>query len=170
MKRRTKLLMGILALLVVGCGVAAWLAWFPPWAAPLERKLLGAWEGTGEVSGEWSIDVKPDPEHGVEGGKASGRATSACTARAEFKPDGTYTWQEHQQGGGISFDFSLPKDGGPAARWEVVRARGSELTIRIHAGEAVFDFQGENAFKMTLPESAQASGTYTFRRVTAKMK
>jgi hypothetical protein len=164
MKRRTKLLLGTLALLAVGAGLAAWLVWFPPWATPLERRLLGAWEGTGEVSGEFSLDVKPDPERPVPGGKVSGMVTSACTVQAEFKPDGTYTWNEQHQGDGISMNFWVPKEDASPARWEVVDSQGNKLTVRIHSGEVVFHFQGKDAFTMTLPESAKASGTIAFRR------
>jgi hypothetical protein len=173
MKRRTKLLLGTLPVLAVGAGIAAWLVWFPPWATSLERRLLGAWDGTGEVLGDWSFDVKPDPEHGVPGGEASGRMTSACMVQAEFKPDGTYTWNEQHQGQGaskgMSFSFSVPKEGGEPARWEVVRARGSQLTVRIHCGDVVFDFRGEDGFTMDLSKSTKESGTHTFHR-SAKAK
>jgi hypothetical protein len=90
--------------------------------------------------------------------------TTTCTVQAEFKADGTYTWREQHQGEGISMSFWVPKEGGPPARWEVVGARGNKLTLSIHSGQVVFDFQEENAFTMDLPESAKASGTITFRR------
>jgi hypothetical protein len=168
MQRRPKLLVLFATLALIAVAVTAWLVWFPPWATALEKRLLGTWEGTGTISGESTLEVKPDPAKGIPGGKWSGKVTSACTVRAEFKPDGTYTWNEQQQGQGASkgmnFNFWVPKKDGDPARWAVVRAQGSKLTIRIHLGEVVFDFQGEDAFTMGLPESTKARGTYTFRR------
>jgi hypothetical protein len=144
------------------------LVWFPPWATPLEKRLVGIWQGTGKVSGDFSIEVKPNPEQNVPGGRASGKMTSACTVQAEFKPDGTYTWDEQQQGEGASkgmdFNFWVPKKDGEPARWEVVRAWGSKLTIRFHLGEVVFHFQGEDTFTLELPESTKSTGTITFHR------
>ena len=126
--------------------------------AALAKRLLGSWEGGGKVSGELSIA----PAQGVPGGTAS--VATTCTVQAEFKADGTYTWREQHQGDGIGMNFWVPKEDGPPARWEVVGAEGNKLTVRMHSGEVVFDFQDENAFTMNLPESVKASGTITFRR------
>jgi hypothetical protein len=90
--------------------------------------------------------------------------TITCTVQAEFRPDGTYTWKEQHQGDGINMNFWVPKDDASPARWEVVGARGNQLTIRMHTGEVVLDFQGQNAFTMPLPESTKASGTIAFHR------
>jgi hypothetical protein len=147
-------------LLAVGVGAAVWLIWFPPWATALEKRLVGSWEGSGKVSGEMTLDMTD-----VQGSKITSRASSTCTVQAEFKPDGTYTWKEHHQGECIHMDFSLPGGGAAPPRREVIRARGSKLTVRIHYGEVVFDFDGANSFSMDLPESAKASGTLTFRRL-----
>src|SRR5271154_5150809 len=100
---RKKLAIGV-GLVSLGAVVAVWLLWFPPWATPLAKRLVGKWEGTGQVSGDFSLDVKPDPEHDVRGGKSSGKVTSAATVQAEFKPDGTYTWKEHHAGGGFEMN------------------------------------------------------------------
>jgi outer membrane lipoprotein-sorting protein len=127
-------------------------------SSALEKRLLGSWEGSGKVSGELSIAPAKD----VPGGTSS--VTTTCTVQAEFKPDGTYTWKEQHQGGVISMNFWVPKEDASPARWEVVVAQGNKLTVRVHSREVVFDFQGDNAFTMNLPESAKASGTITFRR------
>jgi hypothetical protein len=105
------------------------------------------------------------PAQGTPGGTAS--VTTTCTVQADFQPDGTYTWKEQHQGDGISMNFWVPKEGASPARWQVVGAQGNELTVRIHSGEVVFHFQGNDAFTMTLPESAKASGTISFRRSRA---
>src|SRR5262249_52965700 len=149
---------------IVG-GLTVWLIWFrPSTSSVLEKRLLGTWEGSGKVSGELSVA----PGEGVPGGTSS--VTTTCTVQAEFKPDGTYTWKEQHKGDGISMNFWVPKEEGPPARWEVVGAQGNKLTVRIHNGEVVFDFQDENAFTMNLPESAKASGTLAFRRSKAPEK
>ena len=90
--------------------------------------------------------------------------TADCTVQAEFKPDGTYTWNEQHKAEGISMSFWVPKDDGPPARWEAVHAQGRNLTVRIHSGEVVFEFLDANSFTMSIPESAKASGILTFRR------
>src|SRR5262249_50985932 len=166
MKRpRTKLLLILTALLAIAGGLTVWLVWFRPSAsAVLEKRLPGTWEGSGKVSGEFSVP----PAQSVPGGTTP--VTTTCTVQAEFKPDGTYTWKEQHKGDGISMNVWVPKEAGPPARWEVVRAQGSKLTVRIHSGEVVFDFQDENAFTMNLPESAKASGTLAFRRTGTPKK
>jgi hypothetical protein len=159
MQQRMKPLLLIATVLLVGVGVAVWLVWRPPWmSSALEKRLLGSWEGSGTVSGELSIA----PGNGVPGGTSS--VTTTCTVQAEFKPDGTYTWKEQHQGEGISMNFWVPKEDASPARWEVLGAQGNKLTVRIHSGEVVFDFQGDSAFTMNLPGSAKASGTIAFRR------
>ncbi len=161
--RRTKLLLLVATLLAIGAGAAVWLVWFPPWATPLEKRLLGTWDGSGKISGAWSFDVTPDPAHGIPGGKASGWADSTTTILADFKADGTYTWSVHEKGEGFSIDFSMPKEGAPPPRWEVVRAQGNKLTVRMSGKEVVFNFQGDDAF--TLDTSGPTSrGTIIFRR------
>ncbi len=168
MQRTAKLLLFSATLLVIAAGTGVWLVWFPPWAVPLEKNLLGAWQGTGRVSGESSIEFKPDPAHGIAGGRSSDTTTSVCTVQAEFKPDGTYTWCEQSRGDGSSkgmnIDVSIPSNGGEPARWEVVRAQGNKLTVRILFGEVIFDFQGKNAFTMDIPESTKSTGTIAFLR------
>ena len=163
MRRRARLLVLVVGLLAIGVGAAVWLIWFSPWAAAaLEKRLVGRWEGSGKVSGEMSIDI---PEgQGVPGGKTAGRINTTCTVQAEFKPDGTYTWQERHQGEGIHMTFSVPREGAPPTRWEVVRARGNRLTVRILHGEVALVFDGPSSFTMDLPESAKATGTLVFRR------
>jgi hypothetical protein len=135
---------------------------------PLEKRLLGAWEGSGTISGEFSLEENPDPARKLSGRKISGTVTSESTVQAEFRSDGTYTWHEQHQGPGaskgINASFRVPKEGGEPARWEVIGTRSNKLSVRLHYGEVVFEFQGENAFTMTLPESAHASGTMKFRR------
>jgi REP element-mobilizing transposase RayT len=158
MQQRMKPLLLIATLLLLGVGMAVWLIWWPPWTSALEKRLLGSWEGSGKVLGELSIA----PGKGVPGGTFS--VSTTCTVQAEFKPDGTYTWKEQHQGDGISMNFWVPKEDASPARWEVVGAQGNKLTVRLHSGEVVFDFQGANAFAMNLPESAKASGTIAFRR------
>jgi hypothetical protein len=93
----------------------------PPWASPaLEKRLLGSWEGSGQVSGDLSFDIPPGQK--VPSGRAAQRVTTCCAVRAEFGADGTYTWEERHQGDGIAMWFSLPKEGDPhAGRWS---ARG----------------------------------------------
>jgi hypothetical protein len=129
---------------------------------------LGTWEGSGTISGEFSLEVNPDPDHKVPGGKTSGTVTSDSTVQAEFSPDGTYTWYEQHQGQGASrgmnVSFRVPNAGGEPARWEVIGTRRNKLSVRLHYGEVVFEFHGENAFILTFPESAHASGTIKFRR------
>jgi hypothetical protein len=165
MRRRTTILLFLTALLAIGSGLAVWLVWFRPSASSdLEKRLLGSWEGSGKVSGELSIA----PAQGVPGGTDT--VSTTCTVQAEFKRDGTYTWKEQHQGDGISMNFWVPKEEGPPARWEVVGAQGNKLKVRIHAGEVVFDFQDENAFTMSLPESAKAIGTLAFRRLRTSKK
>jgi len=165
MRQRTKLLLFLTALLAITGGLAVWLVWFRPSASSdLEKRLLGSWEGSGKVAGELSIA----PAQGVPGGTAT--VTTTCTVQAEFKAEGTYTWKEQHQGDGISMNFWVPKEDAPPARWEVVGAQGSKLTIRIHSGDVVFDFQGTDAFTMTLPESAKASGKLAFRRLRTSKK
>jgi hypothetical protein len=160
MQRRTKLLLYLTTLLVIAGALAVWLIWFRPSASSvLAKRLLGSWEGSGIVTGELSIA----PGQGVPGGSAS--VTANCTVQAEFKPDGTYTWHEQHKGDGISMSFWVPKEDGPPARWEVVGAQGSKLTVRMHSGEVVFDFQDENTFTMSIPESTKTSGLLTFRRL-----
>src|SRR5262249_49432445 len=162
MKRSTKrLLTAVIAAIVTG--LAAWMVWLL-WPTPLEKRLVGTWDGTGQLTGEWSLDVKPDLEQGVPGGKAAGEMTSPCTVVAEFRPDGTYIWREHQQGGGMRVNLWFPQEGAPPPRWEVVRSRGNRLTVRIHLGEVVFEFRGNDAFTMDWPESAKADGAISFRR------
>ena len=167
MQRRTTLLLAAVTLVLISAGVCVWLLWFPPWAKPPQQRLLGAWDGTGKVSGESSFEIKPDPAHGVPGGKWSGTITSDCTVHAEFKPDGTYTWQEQQRSGDdksqMTFTVAVPKNG-EQAHWKVVRADGSKVTIGIHIGEVILDFQGEDMFTLDYPESTKASGHLTFRR------
>jgi hypothetical protein len=160
MRRRTKRLLFLITPLALGAvGIAVWLAWFPPGrASALSKRLVGRWEGSGKVSGELSMTSTG----GLLGGAET--VTTTCTVQAEFRPDGTYTWNEQHQGDGISMNFWLPKEGAPPARWEVVGARGNQLTVRMHTGDAVLDFQGENAFTMALPESTKGSGTITFNR------
>jgi hypothetical protein len=102
------------------------------------------------------------PAQGIPGGTAA--VTSDCTVQAEFKPDGTYIWKEQHKGDGISINFWVPKEDGPPTRWEVVGVQGNKLTVRIHSGDVVFDFQDENTFTINLAESAKASGILTFRR------
>src|SRR5262249_26020401 len=160
MQRKTKLLLCIASLLSIGIGVAVWLVWWPPWvSSALEKRLPGRWEGRGTVSGEMTIGASER----VPGGTTS-IITTTCTIDAEFKPDGTYTWKEQHQGDVVSMSFWVPKEDASPARWGVVGAQGNELTVRIHSGEVVFDFQGEDAFTMNVPESAKATGTITFRR------
>ena len=170
MQRRTKVLLLLVPLLSIAAGIILWLVWLPPWATPLEKRLLGAWEGNGTISGEFSLEIDPDLDRNVSGHKIAGTVTSDSTVQAEFSPDGTYTWYEQQQGQGaskgINISFRVPKEAGEPARWEVIRTRGNKLTLRLHHGEVVFKFQGENAFTMTLPESTYASGTIKFRRST----
>ena len=167
MQRKTTLLLAAATLLVIAAGVSVWLVWFPPRAEPLEKRLLGAWDGTGEVSAESSFDMKPSPEQGIAGAKWSGTLTTACTVQAEFRQDGTYTWKEQHRAGDrnskMSFEVALPRDG-EQARWKVVRAEGDKLTIQTHLGDVVFAFQGRDAFTMTFPESMKSSGTVAFQR------
>ena len=159
MRRRTKLLLFLTTSLASAGGLAVWLIWFRPSASSvLEKRLLGSWEGSGKVSGELSVA----PGQGVPGGTSW--VTTTCTVQAEFKRDGTYTWKEHHQGDGISMNFWVPKEDTSPARWEVVGAQGNKLTVRTHSGEVVFEFQGDDAFTLNLPEPAKASGTITFRR------
>jgi hypothetical protein len=165
MRPRTKLLLILTALLAIAGGLAVWLFWFRPSASSvLEKRLLGTWEGSGKVSGE--LGIAPAP--GIPGGTVT--VTTTCTVQAEFKADGTYTWKEQHQGDGIRVNFWAPKEDGPPARWEVVGAQGNELTVRIHSGEVVLEFQDENAFTMNLPEAAKASGTLAFRRLGTPKK
>ena len=90
---------------------------------------MGSWEGTGKVSSEFGFEVKPDPEHGIPGGKSSGWMTSVCTVKAEFKPDGTYVWNERHVGEGDSkgtnISLTVPEKNGPPAHWTIVRAKGA---------------------------------------------
>jgi len=159
MQRKTKRFLAIAVLLSLGVGTVVWLFQWPPWGSPaLEKRLLGRWQGSGTVSGDLTIA----PASEIAGGTAS--ITTTCTVQAEFNPDGTYTWKEQHQGDSVSMNFWVPKEDASPARWEVVGAQGNELTVRIHSGEAVFHFQDKDAFTMTLPESAEASGTITFRR------
>jgi len=125
----------------------------------LEKRLPGKWEGSGQVSGELSI---APAQAALPGGTAS--IITTVTVHAEFKPDGTYTWKEQHRGDGIDMSFWVPKEDASPARWEVVGAQGNKLTVRIHSGEVVFNFQGEDAFTMNVPKSAKASGTIAFRR------
>jgi hypothetical protein len=159
MQRKTKLRLTLTVLLVIAGALTVWLIWFRPSVslAP-EKRLLGSWEDNGKVSGELSVASG----QGVPGGTAS--VTTDCTVQAEFKPDGTYVWKEQHKGAGISMSFWAPKEDGSPARWEVVSVQRNKLTVRIHSGDVVFDFQDENTFTMNLPESAKASGTLTFRR------
>jgi len=164
MRKKLATGVGLVAALALAAIVAVWLMWFPPWATPLDKRLVGRWEGAGQVSGDWSLDIKPNPEHDVPGGKSSGRVTSVATVQAEFKPDGTYTWKEHHSGGGFEMNVWFPIDDATPARWEMVSSHGNKLVVRMHFGEAVLDFQGENSFSINLPESAGARGTYSFQR------
>src|SRR5262249_29738785 len=152
-QRSIKRLLATVILVVIAVGLAVWLVWFPPWVKPLQQRLLGAWEGTADLSSEWSIAVSPQPDQGVPGGKAAGRITTTSTVFAEFKPDGTYTWKQHDVGNGFRGDFWWPKDDASPSRWTVVDAQGNKLTVRMHLGEVTLDFQGENGFTMNLPES-----------------
>jgi hypothetical protein len=171
MMRRTKFLVGATTFLVVVLGVAALVMWFRPGQRSLEKRLIGAWAGTGSFSGDWSIGVQPKPEQGIPGGNASGRMTTSATVEAEFKSDGTYIWREHLEGSGIHMDISLPKDADSLAHWEVVSAKGDKLTVRIHFGDVACDFQGENAFTMNLPESAKVGdGAFVFHRSGVEIK
>jgi hypothetical protein len=162
MRRRSRSLVLVVGLLPIGVGVAVWLIWFPPWASALGKRLVGSWEGRGKVSGEVRIHVREG--QGVPAGRTTFSISTTCTVRAEFKPDGTYTWVEKHFGDGMSGEFSLPDKGAEPPRWEVVRADGNKLTVRVHYGEVVFQFDGGTSFTMDLPESAQATGTLVFRR------
>src|SRR6516165_10955907 len=97
MQRRTKVLLLLVPLLSIAAGIILWLVWLPPWATPLEKRLLGAWEGNGTISGEFSLEIDPDLDRNVSGHKIAGTVTSDSTVQAEFSPDGTYTWYEQQQ-------------------------------------------------------------------------
>jgi hypothetical protein len=163
MRRRTKLLLA--ALLVVG--VAVWLSLARPWTTlTFEKRLAGNWEGRGTLSGEMTLDVAPNQDS--PGGKAAGHVRTACTVRAEFKSDGTYTWKEDHRSehGDTSFNMSfwVPKEGGEPFRWDVVRDDGNKLTIRMHRGEVVLEFQDPDSFTLAWPESAQTKGALLFRR------
>ena len=165
MRRRMKLLLFLTTFLAIAVGLAVWLIWFRPSASSvLDQRLLGSWEGSGKVSGELSIA----PAQGVPGGTAA--LATTCTVQAEFKPDGTYPWNEQHKGEGISMNFLVPKENASPARWELVGAQGKKLTVRIHSGEVVFEFQGESDFTMNLPESAKAIGTLAFRRLRTSKK
>jgi hypothetical protein len=156
------------SLVVLGLGIGVWLAFFPPTASTaLEKRLIGSWEGSGSVSGDMSINIHPG--QAMPGGKTTARVTAACTVQAEFRSDGTYTWNEQHLGEGTSkgFDITiqLPGEGDNLPRWEVSGARGKKLTARTHYGEVVFDFQDDDAFTMTLPEyQTSSSRTITFHR------
>ena len=90
--------------------------------------------------------------------------TTTSTVQAEFKPERTYTWNEQLTAKGINMNIWLPNKEGPPARWEVVDAQGNNLTVRMHFGEVVFNFQDENSFLVNYPETAKASGKIACRR------
>jgi hypothetical protein len=165
---RTKRVVALAIFASMCAGIAVWFIWFSPWRfGDLEKRLVGSWEGAGTITSEWSLDVTPDPEHGVPGGKSGGRITASSTVTVQFKPDGTYTWCQHDNGGGISFTFWMPKEGEEPPRWKVVQARGRNLTLQTHIGQVVLDFPDENTFTMNLPESSKAEGSYRFQRMAA---
>ena len=165
MQRWKKLLLSATALFVIAGALTVWLIWFPPWvSSSLERRLLGSWEGSGQVTEELSSA----PGEGVPGEKAP--VVTIYTVQAEFKPDGTYTWEERHKGP-PSFDTQyFIYIGSDVTRWVVVSSQGNKLTVRMthnevtNGREVVFAFEDEDTFTMNLPESAKASGTLTFRR------
>jgi hypothetical protein len=144
-----------------------WLIWFPPWRLPLEKWLVGGWDGSGQTTSQFSIEVASDPGHGVSGGKAAGIVTST-TILAEFKPDGTYTWRQQERGEGNSQGFSasfwVPEKDGCPGRWEVAPVKGNRLTVRLFMGEVVFVFENEHAFTTSWPEAPKGTGTISFHR------
>jgi hypothetical protein len=168
MQRRTKILLLVPCSLAAAAALAFWLIWFPPWTLPLEKWLIGSWDGSGQTTGQFSIEVASDPGHGVPGGKAAGTITSTSTIWAEFKPDGTYTWHQEERGEGnsqgISASFWVPEKGGGPVHWEIISVKGNRLAIQLLMGEVVFVFENEDTFTMTWPEAAKGSGTIIFHR------
>jgi hypothetical protein len=165
MQRWKKLLLSATALFVIAGPLTVWLIWFPPWvSSKLERRLLGKWVGSGQLTEELSSA----PGEGVPGEKAP--VVTLYTVQAEFKPDGTYTWEEElKEPSSLRFKSFMVLDS-PVVRWEVKGSQGNKLTVRMthnevtNGREVVFAFEGEDTFTIDLPESAKASGTLTFRR------
>jgi hypothetical protein len=163
---RTKRVVALAIFAGMCAGITVWFIGFSSWRiGDLEKRLVGTWDGVGTITSEWSLDVTPDPEHGVLGGKSGGRITASSNVSVEFKLDGTYTWRQHDDGGGISITLSMPKEGEEPPHWKVVQSRGRNLTLQIHIGQVVMEFQDENTFTMNLPESSKAEGSYRFQRL-----
>ncbi len=141
-------------LLLLALGVGGWFAY--SWLAPTSGKqLVGKWEGTGRSTSVATI------------GNEKFKMGFTSTSKAEFRSDGTYTWQTVARAGGegaeMNLTLSVPKEGQPAPKWEVVRKDGRTL-LKWHMGESEVEFQGNDSFtiKWSQPDS---EGSETFRRV-----
>jgi len=163
-RRRTRFLLLVATLLAITAGGAVYLVWFPPWATPLEKRLLGTWEGHG--SGSWSTDpdVAPNPV-GVPVKERPGWALDyTATVWATFEPDGTYVWVQHEVfTDGSEGTISVPENGSSPPHWKVVHAQGNTLTVRIFGQERGCNFQGKDFFTMDM-SGPWSSGIITFRR------
>jgi hypothetical protein len=139
MRRRTKLFLTLGAAVLVAGGALAWYVWS---ASALDRRLVGRWDGQVRINVSFSIG----PGQAVPPMSVS--ETVQSVVKAEFRPDGTYTWSQESQGGTISNRFSVPNESAPG-RWEVVARQGNKLRLRIHCGLVDFDFNGLDSFLMT---------------------
>jgi hypothetical protein len=123
--------------------------------------LVGRWEGTGWATSKGTFEVKPGP--GVPGGKDTFDLKLTSHVEAEFRSDGTYTWNDHLTGGGLTLTIEFPKAGEPAPHWEVVGGGAAAPTLRLANGEFDLQFQGRDEFVLRYKGTDSTSET-TFRR------
>lgn len=152
MKRRTTIVVAVVALLAMAVG-----GWFAStrFAPPDRQLLVGKWEGKGR-----SLSLGTFGADKVKVGFAS-------TSKAEFRSDGTYTWETVATSGGegaqMTLRLSVPKDGEPPPKWEIVRKDGRTY-LTWHMGESELEFQGKDAFTIRWSQPDD-EGSETYRRV-----
>ena len=174
LRRRQTLSAAVLVLLATA--TAAWYAWFPPPTYPLETRLVGAWEGSGDES------VLTGPQVWM---------TFAANVQATFRHDLAYTWRQQNQPTLGKTTYPFPPEEAISdvvlQPWKHYPANeGDELRVILHLGEARIDFHGENEFTLTWkatgditlgtpdsgvfeykapPQSPKVTGELTFHRV-----
>lgn len=152
MSRRSAIVTAVVALLALGVG--GWYA-YTRYSSPSAQQLVGRWEGKGQSTSLATIGNE----------KASLRFTS--TSKAEFRSDGTYTWETVAiaggEGGQMTIRLNVPKDGQPAPTWEVVRKDGRTY-LMWHMGESEIELQGKDTFTIRWSQPDN-EGSETFRRI-----
>lgn len=156
--RRLVLVAGLLMVLVAAGGYIAYSRYMVPSGA---RVLVGRWEGTGWTTSKGHIEVKPGP--GVPGGKESLNFRMNSRVQAEFRSDGTYTWDDKLEGDGLTLHIEFPKAGEAAPGWQFVPDGPRSGTLKLHNADFTITLRGPDTFVLR-HNATETASELTFQR------